>query len=108
MVRSEAGVGLLSEATVRTLARAQITAPSELLAFDFDDAAAPAPRGFERLAESALLRRSDLDAVGDELLSWAARGVAMGQAPDEVKDAADEVTGPIENDGAADVLRSLL
>ena len=75
MVRSEAGVGLLSEATVRTLAGAQITAPTELLAFDFDDTAAPAPRGFERLAESALLRRSDLDAVGDELLSW---GLQLG------------------------------
>lgn len=75
MVRSEAGVGLLSEATVRTLAGAQITAPSELLAFDFDDTAAPAPQGFERLAESALLRRSDLDAVGDELLSW---GLQLG------------------------------
>ncbi|MBE7370603.1 DUF1990 domain-containing protein [Dermacoccus barathri] len=65
----------MSEATVERLARAQITAPSELLAFDFDDASATAPRGFERLAESALLRRSDLDAVGVELLSW---GLQLG------------------------------
>lgn len=52
-------------------------------------------------------------AVGDhrndlEMLHWAARGVAMGQAPDDVKAAADEVTGTVEEDGLADVLRSLL
>ena len=52
-------------------------------------------------------------AVGDqrndvEMLEWAARGVAMGQAPDEVKAAADEVTAPIDDDGAALVLRSLI
>lgn len=52
-------------------------------------------------------------AVGDqrndlEMLRWAARGVAMGQAPDEVKAAADEVTGTVEADGLAEVLRSLV
>ena len=52
-------------------------------------------------------------AVGDmrndlEMLRWAARGVAMGQAPDDVQAAADEVTGTVEDDGLATVLRSLL
>lgn len=52
-------------------------------------------------------------AVGDgtndlEMLQWAGRGVAMGQAIDEVKAAADEVTGSVYDDGAAAVLRSLL
>ncbi len=52
-------------------------------------------------------------AVGDqrndlEMLRWAARGVAMGQAPDEVKAAADEVTGDVDEDGLVPVLRSLL
>ncbi len=52
-------------------------------------------------------------AIGDqrndiEMLEWAARGVAMGQAPDEVKAAADEVTGTVEDDGLAQVLHSLL
>ncbi|MGC5167963.1 HAD family hydrolase [Luteimicrobium sp. DT211] len=52
-------------------------------------------------------------AIGDGrndigMLGWAARGVAMGHADDVVKDAADEVTGTIDDDGAADVLRSLL
>jgi Cof subfamily protein (haloacid dehalogenase superfamily) len=52
-------------------------------------------------------------AVGDgrndiEMLSWAGRGVAMGQAPEEVLAAADEVTHSVYDDGAAHVLRSLL
>lgn len=52
-------------------------------------------------------------AVGDqrndfEMLRWAARGVAMGNAPDEVKAAADEVTGHVDEDGLVPVLRSLL
>ncbi|MCW1249694.1 Cof-type HAD-IIB family hydrolase [Acaricomes phytoseiuli] len=52
-------------------------------------------------------------AVGDgfndvEMLTWAGRGVAMGQAAPEVQQAADEVTGSVAEDGASDVLRSLL
>ncbi|WP_242607642.1 HAD family hydrolase [Zhihengliuella halotolerans] len=43
-----------------------------------------------------------------EMLAWAHRGVAMGQAPDEVKGAADEVTAPVEQDGLAIVLNGLL
>lgn len=62
-------------------------------------------------------RRVDVDpsetvAIGDgrndiEMLSWAARGVAMGQAPDEVLAAASEVTASVYDDGAAKILRSL-
>jgi HAD superfamily hydrolase (TIGR01484 family) len=64
--------------------------------------------------------RQDLDihiehtiAIGDaendiELLRWAWRGVSMGHAPAEVREAADEVTGTIEDAGAVRVLRSLL
>ncbi len=52
-------------------------------------------------------------AVGDgsndlEMLRWAARGVAMGHADDQVRAAANEVTGTIAEDGAVPVLRSLL
>ena len=52
-------------------------------------------------------------AVGDqrndlEMLHWAARGVAMGNAPDEVKAAADEVTGHVDDDGLVPVLLALL
>lgn len=48
-------------------------------------------------------QRNDL-----EMLHWAARGVAMGNAPDEVKEAADEVAGVVDEDGLVPVLRSLL
>jgi hydroxymethylpyrimidine pyrophosphatase-like HAD family hydrolase len=52
-------------------------------------------------------------AIGDggndlQMLRWAARGVAMGHAPEAVRLAADEVTGSIDDDGALVVLRSLL
>lgn len=63
-------------------------------------------------------RRLNIDprhtvAVGDgrndiEMLSWAARGVAMGQSPQEVIAAASEVTGTVYEDGAAAVLQSLV
>lgn len=50
--------------------------------------------------------REDVLAIGDgrndiEMLEWAGRGVAMGQAPDEVKEAADDVTAPVYEDGCA-------
>jgi HAD superfamily hydrolase (TIGR01484 family) len=52
-------------------------------------------------------------AVGDqrndiEMLRWAARGVAMGNAPDEVKACADEVTLDVDEDGLIPVLKSFL
>jgi len=77
------------------------------------------PEGVSKGSALELVRRTlrvepgDTVAIGDqrndiEMLHWAARGVAMGQAPDEVKDAADEVTGSVEEDGLGPVLRSLL
>lgn len=48
-------------------------------------------------------QRNDL-----EMLRWAARGVAMGDAPDEVAAAADERTGTVEEDGLAAALRPFL
>lgn len=62
----------------------------------------------------ALLRipRERTAAIGDgvndiEALRWAARGVAMGQASEEVRGAADETTGTIDEHGVIAVLRSL-
>ena len=43
-----------------------------------------------------------------EMLRWAARSIAMGQADDEVKAAADEVTGTVFEDGLVPILQSLL
>lgn len=51
-------------------------------------------------------------AVGDgyndlEMIRWAARGVAMGNAEPEVKEAADEIAPSVHDDGLAAVLRTL-
>ena len=67
----------------------------------------------EQVRRKLCVEPANTVAVGDqrndvEMLEWAARGVAMGQAPDEVKAAADEVTAPIDDDGAALVLRLLI
>lgn len=50
--------------------------------------------------------RGDVLAIGDgrndiEMLQWAGRGVAMGQAPDEVKETADDVAPTVYEDGCA-------
>jgi hydroxymethylpyrimidine pyrophosphatase-like HAD family hydrolase len=77
------------------------------------------PEGVSKGSALELLRRRleveprHTVAIGDqrndiEMLQWAARGVAMGNAPDEVKEAADEVTGHVDDDGLVPVLRSLL
>lgn len=71
-----------------------------------------APEGISKasgLAEICALLgvdRADVLAIGDgrndvEMLEWAGRGVAMGQAPAEVKAAADAVTDSVQDDGAA-------
>ena len=69
--------------------------------------------GLDGLRTVLTVSRQDTVAVGDgrndiEMLRWAGRGVAMGQAVDEVKDAADEVTGTVDEHGLADVLNGLL
>lgn len=53
---------------------------------------------------------ADVLAIGDgrndvEMLEWAGRGVAVGDAPDEVKLAADHVTGLFDDGGTAAELR---
>jgi Cof subfamily protein (haloacid dehalogenase superfamily) len=60
----------------------------------------------EDVAAELGVRREDVLAIGDgrndiEMLQWAGRGVAMGQAPLEVQEAADDVTETVDNDGAA-------
>ncbi|MFD2794909.1 HAD family hydrolase [Promicromonospora vindobonensis] len=66
----------------------------------------------ERVRERIGVDPRQTVAVGDgvndlEMLTWAARGVAMGHAPAAVIDAADEVTGTIEEHGVVAVLRAL-
>ena len=69
--------------------------------------------GLEVIRDRLGVHIDDTVAVGDgrndiEMLAWAGRGVAMGQAPPEVKKVADEVTGHVDEHGAATVLRSLV
>lgn len=78
-----------------------------------------APEGVSKASAMEQVRRwlrvepAATVAVGDqrndlEMLRWAARGVAMGQAPLEVMAAADESTGTVEEDGLAQLLEQIL
>jgi Cof subfamily protein (haloacid dehalogenase superfamily) len=65
--------------------------------------------GLQTVAERLGIAPADILAIGDgrndvEMLAWAGRGVAMGQAPPEVKAVADDVTGSLVHDGAAEEL----
>ena len=62
--------------------------------------------GLEKVAAKLGVDAADVLAIGDgrndiEMLRWAGRGVAMGQAVQEVHDAADASTGTVFEDGAA-------
>jgi HAD superfamily hydrolase (TIGR01484 family) len=62
--------------------------------------------GLEHVAEQIGVEAADVLAIGDgrndiEMLEWAGRGVAMGQAVEEVIAAADAVTETVYEDGAA-------
>jgi HAD superfamily hydrolase (TIGR01484 family) len=62
--------------------------------------------GLEEVARRLGVDRSDVLAIGDgrndlEMLRWAGRGVAMGQAVEMVRDAADDVTASVHDDGVA-------
>jgi len=69
--------------------------------------------GLEEVRQRLGVRAERTVAIGDgrndlEMLAWAARGVAMGNADDVVRAAADEVAPPLADDGVAAVLESLL
>ncbi len=68
--------------------------------------------GLELVRERLGVHPSRTMAIGDghndlDMLRWAARGVAMGNADAVVKEAADEVTLPLDQHGAARALRML-
>lgn len=65
--------------------------------------------GLQHVATELGIAPDDVLAIGDgrndlEMLRWAGRGVAMGQAVQEVHDAADASTGTVDEDGAAQEL----
>ncbi len=62
--------------------------------------------GLARVADELGVEASDVLALGDgrndiEMLRWAGRGVAMGQAVEVVQEAADYVTGTVHDEGVA-------
>ncbi len=62
--------------------------------------------GLQHVCDRIGLTAADVLAIGDgrhdiEMRRWAGRGVAMGQAVDEVKAAADDVTASVHDEGAA-------
>ena len=62
--------------------------------------------GLEEVARQLGVDRADVLAMGDgrndlEMLRWAGRGVAMGQAVETVRQAADDVTASVQEDGVA-------
>ena len=62
--------------------------------------------GLEHVCDALGLTAADVLAIGDgrndiEMLAWAGRGVAMGQAVEEVRAAADAVTDSVHDGGAA-------
>jgi HAD superfamily hydrolase (TIGR01484 family) len=66
--------------------------------------------GLDRVSRELGLSSADTLAIGDgrndvEMLEWAARGVAMGQAVQEVHDAADVTTESVYDEGVAVELR---
>lgn len=66
----------------------------------------------EKIRERLGIRPDDTVAVGDGyndigMLVWAARAVAMGQAPADLLAVVGEVTGTVRDNGVVDVLRSI-
>lgn len=62
--------------------------------------------GCEHVCRELGLTAADVLAIGDgrndiEMLQWAGRGVAMGQAVEVVREAADDVTAEVYDDGVA-------
>lgn len=80
------------------------------------DVTAPAANkgaGVEALARAADVRLDQVAAIGDQqndlpMLTRAGLAIAMGQAPAEVRDAADWVTEPNDRDGVARAIDRLL
>jgi hypothetical protein len=70
-------------------------------------------RSLEWLAARYGFPREEVLAIGDgpndvEMIRWAGLGIAMGNAPEEVRAAADWVTGTVQEEGAALALERFL
>ncbi len=90
--------------------RAVTSAPSLL---EFMDASTSKAEGLKIIADYYGLNSSEIIAVGDnyndlDMLKYAGLGAAMGNAPDEIKSAADYVTLSNEEDGVGAVIEKFL
>ena len=70
-------------------------------------------KGLAVVAEKLGIDRSDVLAIGDgsndkEMIAWAGYGVAMGNAPPDLRLAADETTFDNDSDGAAVIVERYL
>jgi Cof subfamily protein (haloacid dehalogenase superfamily) len=123
---------LISEPVTRVIIRATEADPHEFLALveglglaninyyigytawlDLAPLGVSKASGLELVCERLGVAQADVLAIGDgfndvEMLQWAGRGVAMGQSPDRLKDAADAVTGTWADDGVATELHRYL
>lgn len=113
IAHDEFGYATLVE-RVRDLASAPVEVTSAGLPFVVITAAnVTKANALERLCAQRGIPASQVIAFGDSwndlaMLKWAGTGVAMANANDDVKDAADDRTGPVENDGVAAYLAKLL
>ncbi|MEA4926440.1 MAG: Cof-type HAD-IIB family hydrolase [Syntrophomonadaceae bacterium] len=67
-------------------------------------------KALEVVASHYMIKRDEVMAIGDsyndlEMIEWAGVGVAMGNAVQAVKDAADHITSSNEEEGVAEALR---
>jgi len=67
----------------------------------------------KQLAEKYGVKQSEIIAIGDnfndiDMIKYAGLGVAMGNAPQEVKQSADATTGTNDNDGIVQVIKKYL
>jgi len=75
--------------------------------------AASKTTAIKTLQEKFNIKREEVIAIGDnyndiDMLTYAGLGVAMGNSPQEVKKAANEVTRSNDNDGVAEAIREYI
>ena len=91
-------------------ARAVVSAPEFL---EFMDEAVSKSEGLKTVAAYYGIKREEIIAIGDnfndlDMIKYAGLGVAMGNAPDDIKAAADYVTLSNEEDGIKKVIEEFI
>ncbi len=114
MVMSDPGSISLIQAHLKPLFRDSLDIyPSKPTFLEIMNPEASKSKAVRFLIERMGLDRSEVIAIGDnyndkEMIRFAGMGVAMGNAPDEIKEAADYVTDTNNNDGVRKALEKLV